>query len=90
MSGWGEVGSAIDHQRYMMPVDPKRRRKCHCGCEKRATHRGMANGVCLITLFKFEDSAFIKKGQIGFLAWARSGGNMPDASAFKVYQHSAT
>lgn len=43
-----------------------------------------------ITLFKFEDSAFIKKGQIGFLAWARSGGNMPDASAFKVYQHSAT
>lgn len=43
-----------------------------------------------ITLFKFEDSAFIKKGQIGFLAWARSGGNMPDNSAFKTYQHSAT
>ncbi|HSH86882.1 MAG TPA: phage major capsid protein [Methylophilus sp.] len=43
-----------------------------------------------ISLFKFEDSAFIKKGQIGFLAWARSGGNMPDANAFKVYQHSAT
>lgn len=43
-----------------------------------------------IAMYKFEDSAFIKKGQIGFLAWARSGGNMPDASAFKVYQHSAT
>lgn len=43
-----------------------------------------------ITLFKFEDSAYIKKGQVGFLAWARSGGNMPDASAFKTYQHSAT
>lgn len=43
-----------------------------------------------ITLFKFEDSAFIKKGQIGFLAWARAGGNMPDANAFKTYKHSAT
>lgn len=49
MSGWGEVGSVIEHQRYMMPVDRRRRRKCQCGCEKRATHRGMANGVCLIS-----------------------------------------
>lgn len=43
-----------------------------------------------IAMYKFEDSAFVKKGQIGFMAWARSGGNMPDVSAFKVYQHSAT
>ena len=23
------------------------RRRCTCGCEQRATHLGMANGVCL-------------------------------------------
>lgn len=43
-----------------------------------------------VTLFKFEDSAYIKNGQIGFLAWARTGGNLLDLSAVKVYQHSAT
>lgn len=43
-----------------------------------------------ITLFKFDDSPYIKKGQIGFMAWARSGGNLIDVNATKVYQHSAT
>ena len=43
-----------------------------------------------LTLFKFDDSAFIKKGQFGFLAWARAGGNLPDANGVKLYQHSAT
>lgn len=43
-----------------------------------------------ISLFKFEDSAYITKGQIGFMAWARSGGNLLDTNAVKLYQHSAT
>ncbi len=43
-----------------------------------------------VTLFRFEDSAYLKKGQIGFLAWSRSGGNLLDPNAVKVYQHSAT
>jgi len=43
-----------------------------------------------VTLFRFEDSAYLKKGQIGFLAWARSGGNLLDTNAVKVYQNSAT
>lgn len=43
-----------------------------------------------VTLFKFEDSAFISKGQIGFLAWCRMGGNLLDVNAVKQYQHSAT
>lgn len=43
-----------------------------------------------ITLFRFEDSAFLSKGQIGFLAWARMGGNLLDVNAIKTYQHSAT
>lgn len=43
-----------------------------------------------VTLFRFEDSPYLKKGQIGFLAWSRSGGNLLDPNAVKVYQHSAT
>ena len=43
-----------------------------------------------ITFFRFDDSAYAKLGQVGFLAWARTGGNLLDANSVKVYQHSAT
>lgn len=44
-----------------------------------------------ITLFRFTDSAFAKKGQVGFLAFMRSGGNWTDiGGAVKAYQNSAT
>lgn len=45
---WGQWGSASDHVRYMEHTENKRR-KCWCGCGGRATHRGMANGICLVT-----------------------------------------
>jgi HK97 family phage major capsid protein len=43
-----------------------------------------------VVMFRFDDSAFMSKGQVGFLAWARSGGNLLDVAAVKLYQHSAT
>lgn len=44
-----------------------------------------------VTLFRFDDSAYIKLGQIGFLAWMRSGGNFVDVGgAVKHYANSAT
>lgn len=43
-----------------------------------------------VTMFRFEDSAYMKLGQVGFLAWARSDGNLIDANGVKLYQHSAT
>lgn len=43
-----------------------------------------------VTLFRFTDSAYAKLGQVGFLAWMRSGGNLMDTSAVKYYQNSAT
>lgn len=43
-----------------------------------------------VTMFRFDDSAYIKLGQIGFLAWARTGGNLLDVNAVKLYQHSAS
>jgi HK97 family phage major capsid protein len=43
-----------------------------------------------VTMFRFTDSAYAKLGQVGFLAWARMGGNLVDTNAVKYYQHSAT
>ena len=43
-----------------------------------------------ITMFRFEDSVFLSNGQIGFLAWARAGGNLLDVNSVKTYKHSAT
>lgn len=44
---WGQWGSQSDHVRYAEPIDPRARQRCSCGCKRRATHKGMANGVCL-------------------------------------------
>ena len=40
---------------------------------------------------RYTDSAYAKKGQVGFNLWARSGGNFTDVGgAVKYYQNSAT
>ena len=48
--------------------------------------------VMAVTYFRFTDSAYSKNGQVGFLAWMRSGGNLIDVSGdtVKHYQNSAT
>lgn len=47
--------------------------------------------VMAITLFRFADSAYASKGQVGFLAWMRSGGNLVDVGGpVKFFQNSAT
>lgn len=43
-----------------------------------------------VSLMRFDDSAYASKGQVGFLAFIRSGGNLVDTAAVKHYQHSAT
>ncbi|AAS95978.1 phage major capsid protein [Nitratidesulfovibrio vulgaris] len=43
-----------------------------------------------VEMYRFTDSAFMKKGQIGFLAFCRSGGVNTDTNAIKFYQNSAT
>src|SRR3546814_2283303 len=41
-----------------------------------------------IILQRYTDSAYAKKGQVGFLAWLRSGGNLMDVGgAVKLYQN---
>lgn len=61
---WGQWGSSRDHVLYIEPIGKtRRRRKCHCGCNKRCTHRGMANGVCLTS-----------GCELSTRRWAKSGG----------------
>jgi hypothetical protein len=44
---WGQWGSIAHHRLYLQPADRKSRRRCFCGCRKRATHLLMANGVAM-------------------------------------------
>lgn len=53
-------------------------------------HKYLIRDAMEVTMFRFDDSAFVSKGQIGFLAWSRAGGNLMDVNAVKTYQHSAT
>lgn len=46
--------------------------------------------VMSVTMFRFTDSNYARLGQVGFLAWMRSGGNLVDTTAVKVYINSAT
>lgn len=47
--------------------------------------------VMALTYHRFEDSAYAKKGQVGFLAFMRSGGNYMDVGgAVKVFQQAAS
>lgn len=42
------------------------------------------------TMRRFDDSPFARKAQAGFCGWQRSGGNLLDPNAVKVYTNSAT
>lgn len=53
-------------------------------------HKYLIRDAMEVTMFRFDDSAFVSKGQIGFLAWSRAGGNLMDVNSVKTYQHSAT
>jgi HK97 family phage major capsid protein len=47
--------------------------------------------VMAMQMFRFTDSAFTKKGQVGFLAWMRSGGNLVDVGgAVKRFVNAAS
>jgi HK97 family phage major capsid protein len=52
--------------------------------------RYMIRDVLDIMLYRFDDSAFATKGQVGFLAFSRAGGNLLDVNGIKLYQQSAT
>lgn len=60
---WGQWGSSIDHVRYAEPITGPRRRICRCGCRKRSTFRGAANGVTLVTGCEFRIRRWVRDGR---------------------------
>lgn len=47
--------------------------------------------VMAVELLRFTDSAYAKKGQVGFLAWMRTGGNLVDVGgAVKAFVNAAS
>ena len=43
-----------------------------------------------VSMFRFTDSAYTKKGQVGFMAWMRTGGNLADVGAIRAFVNAAT
>lgn len=67
MSNWGTWGNAFEHRRYMQALSPDsaaRRRLCRCGCRKRVTHLGMANGVALAFGCELSMRRWVRDGPI--------------------------
>lgn len=46
--------------------------------------------VMEMSMFRFTDSAYTKLGQVGFLAWMRTGGNLLDTNAAKLFVNAAS
>lgn len=46
--------------------------------------------VMQMSMFRFTDSAYTKLGQVGFLAWMRTGGNLIDTNAAKLFVNAAS
>lgn len=46
--------------------------------------------VMSVSMFRFADSPFIKQGQVGFMAWMRTGGQLLDTNAVKLFVNAAT
>lgn len=63
VDGWAQVGSSEHHVRYALPLPSASRRRCGCGCGRRATYRGMANGVCLTTACELAIARWVKTGR---------------------------
>ena len=51
------------------------------------TIRDVSNST---SIRRFDDSAFALNGQVGFCGWTRSGGNLLDTAAVRLYVNSAT
>jgi HK97 family phage major capsid protein len=46
--------------------------------------------VMALEMFRFTDSYFMKKGQVGFMAWMRTGGNLVDTNKVRVFVNAAS
>jgi hypothetical protein len=55
--GWA---SATEHLRAAVPIPPHSRRRCSCGCGRRATHAGVANGFAMMSGCELEVRRWVR------------------------------
>ena len=63
---WGSWASSNEHVRYAEPIPKeywRRRRKCRCGCGKKATHNGKANGIALTDGCELSMARWVRTGE---------------------------
>lgn len=85
----GELPQLIDYPAYInndMPAPAANAKSLAFG----NLHSYMIRDALQVNLLRLDDAAFARIGQVGFLAFARCGGNLLDTGAVKLYQHSAT
>jgi len=58
----GPVMGSVWGVRTMKPVGPTSRRRCFCGCGKRATHLGLGDGVGLVTACELYIRRWVRDG----------------------------
>lgn len=83
MTKWG---SATEHQRTMRFIEDgrRRRRQCGGGCDARATHLGLANGVALMSGCEWHVRMWVKSPLNSLRCSLRSQGafgKQPDSGA---------
>jgi hypothetical protein len=56
------------HNRAIALITGQRgRRNCHCGCGKRSTHRGTANGICVMIGCEWAVRIWVRDGTAAVL-----------------------
>jgi len=57
------IHGSVFMERSMRPVKPTSRRRCSCGCEKRATHVGLGVGMALMRGCELYVRRWIRDGE---------------------------
>lgn len=94
MPGYGFIGQAMPDSLLGYPIQINQSMPVMAASAKSILFGDFSyykiRDVLLYMLHRFTDSAYAKKGQVGFLAWMRSGGNLTDTAAVKHYQNAAS
>lgn len=53
---------SVNGHRSLATVEPSSRRRCHCGCGKRATHNGLGDGLALMTGCEMSVRRWVRDG----------------------------
>lgn len=60
---FGQWGSSVVHERYLVPLSSTSRRRCSCGCGTRSTYGGTANGLGLTSGCELSMRRWVRTGR---------------------------